>query len=147
MSRRMSRLTSEMHSKQRHLKVRRKPVDLRQRRLDDSPVYGKGDDEMTLQRDVIFTLRALGYTVLSTSSIGAHTGSLGVPDLLICRPGWTVWIGIELKHPSGNGKTRPAQAELERAGHLIVAHRWEDIEYALMRTQQSNELVGGLWHV
>lgn len=96
--------------------------------------------EAQIQNTILDGLRALGYTVLSTSEHrraiacphchGLFTPSGGrgvdksIPDLLVGDEQGGVWIGLEVK--SASGRLRPGQAELATKGLIRVVRSLEE---------------------
>lgn len=87
--------------------------------------------EREVQDQVRKALRSLGYTVLSTSSGASgrprkfhNNQDKGVPDLLVSKEGWGVWIGLEVK--SEKGALQPEQRDLADKGMVFVVRSLDD---------------------
>jgi hypothetical protein len=105
--------------------------------------------EDDVQTTIADGLKALGYTVLSTThrSRGAtcpkcgtfarpkkgYGADLGVPDLLVTHKKWPAgaMLGIEVKKPVGWHWTTPEQQALWESGRTAKAHSWEQACYAV----------------
>lgn len=85
--------------------------------------------EREIQDGIRSALRKLGYTVLSTSGVGRakharNNQDKGVPDLLVSKDGWGVWIGLEVKAPKG--ALKPEQKDLADRGMVFVVRSLDD---------------------
>jgi hypothetical protein len=125
-----------------------KPVGKPRRRKHD-PIGKHGiESESCRQSAVIKILRSLGYTVLEIAQkrqpifckCGAKhwpitTGNTsGVSDLLVSRPGWQLWLSIEMKTPIT--ERRPKQIELNEMGLTVIVETVEEAVQAVDDTER-----------
>lgn len=89
--------------------------------------------EDDLQTVIVEALRVTGYTVLVTThrakrcrkcghfAHGGYGATKGIPDLLVSRPGWNSWVGLEIKKPGKAMWSSLEQKELfERGFNALV---------------------------
>ena len=95
-------------------------------RLPSTVSYAASATEAQLVNQLVTGLQLLGYVVLQTGQWRADKAgnSCGLPDLLVTRPGWKVWYGLEAK--TAHGKVRREQQMYADRGFISIVRSLED---------------------